>query len=137
VGGDPPDLRSAPPGIPLAGCHVSCWPMGTCDVRGVMLASASRPLPASRVPPSPEVPSGKTPRQHYPTQSQVPFRPFPSSSRASPHSWLALLASPPLMSIGESRAAVPACPRLRSASPPPDFAATANPRALWQRSTQK
>ncbi len=33
--------------------------MGTCDLRGVMLASASRTLPASRVPPSPEVPSEK------------------------------------------------------------------------------
>ncbi len=41
------------------------------------------------------------------------------------------------MPTGKSRAAVPACPRCRSALPPPDFAATSNPRALWQRATQE
>ena len=45
--------------MPLACCHASCWPLGPCDVRGVMRhlgPGASR----KRVPPSPDVPSGNT-----------------------------------------------------------------------------
>jgi hypothetical protein len=79
--------------------------MGTCDVRGVMLASASRPLPASRVPPSPEVPSANT-SAALPTQSQVPFRPFPSSSRRFPRI------------TGPARILGSRCSHLRSSCPP-------------------
>ena len=56
----PKDRRSAPPGIPLAAVTRAASPAGTCDVRGVMLHLGPGPSQQSRVPPSPDVPSGNT-----------------------------------------------------------------------------
>ena len=66
--------------MPLACFHLSCWPPGPCDVRGVML----HPLPGAsrkRLPPSADVPSGNTlgsitRRSHkYPAALQLPRQP--------------------------------------------------------------
>ena len=128
------DLLSAPPAIPLAGYHVNCWPMRTGEVRGVM----------RHLRPGPFRQAGSFPPRRFPREN------FGSITRRRHNypcgQFLAALAPArnhgtrcshprPFMPVGESRAAIPVCPRLRSASPPPDFAATTNPRALWQRST--
>ena len=83
-----PDLSSAPPGIPLAGCYVSGWPVGTGDVRGVMrhpLPGPSRQAGGSLMKTSAALPDAVT----------ITLPAILSSSRASPQSWFALLASPP------------------------------------------
>lgn len=74
----PEDRRSAPRGIPLAADHASCSPLGPCDVRGVILHLRSGCLPQAG-PSLPGCSLGKYPRQHYPSQSQVPYGSRPAS----------------------------------------------------------
>ena len=57
---------SAPPLMPLACYHASCWPLGPCDVRGVMRSAPLRSVPPLHSPPSWVLPKGSPPcRPHF------------------------------------------------------------------------
>ena len=102
-----------PVSIPAC-CHACCSPPGTCDVRGVMLHPVRVPPASGSLPPwmfPREIPSAAL---H--TKQQVPSG---GRSRASPILGSLVLAFSARNMPPARRAAVPAYPRFRSASPPP------------------
>ena len=105
-------------------------PAGTCDVRGVMLhlgPGASR----KRVPPSPDVPSGNTLGS---ITRAVTSALRPVQLPRQPHVRLVITRIlRPLPPHTARRAAVPACPRFRSASPPPASPSTPSQRCSAPR----
>jgi hypothetical protein len=111
----PEDHRSAPPDIPLRADHVCCSPAGPCDVRGVMLHPVQDPPASGSLPPRmfPRgIPSAALPDAV--TSSLRHAAPAPARFQARYHS------HPPATTCPTARrAAVPAPPRFRSASPPP------------------
>ena len=106
--------------MPLACCHASCWPLVPCDVRGVMRSAPLRSVPPLHSPPSWVLPKGSPPcRPHFALPRSHKYPPAQASHAPARIPGSLSLASSDRSTPHARRAAVSACPRFRSASPPP------------------